>query len=144
MQAFGSAFGLGAFAPAADGAYRVAVRDLPIAFCAEADGMSCVLTADLGDVSGKGADVFLKEALGAMFMGGLGQGRWFSAAEESDALQLNARLDLQPLDADAFVAAVDRFAALACSWRELVSQWRRKSANEELPAGAAGNDGIRV
>ena len=143
MQAFGLAFALDALASMSDGQCRVAVRDMPITFRAEADGRFCVMTADLGEVTDKGADVFLKEVFGAMFMNGLGPGRWFSAEEGSTKLQLNGRLDLEPLDGDAFVEAVDRFAALAYSWRETAAQWRAKCQQCQQGAAAAAT-GIRV
>ena len=143
MQTFGEAFGLAAFAPAADGRYRIAVRDLPIAFRAEADGKFCVMTADIGDVSGEGADVFLKEVFGAMFMNSLGPGRWFSSEEGSAELQFNGRLDLEPMDGGSFIEAADRFAALACSWRDLAAQWRVKCRRDAQDADVAAVD-VRV
>ena len=135
VVALGSACGLEVLVPWDDGTYHLTVGEMPFVLTPEGERATCVLTAELGTIPERQAEVLLKQVLRSMFMGGLGVGSWFSATEGAKTLFLNRRFALAQLDAASFVEEANRFAADGLSWREIVDGWRRKVA-------AGAEDGV--
>lgn len=141
--AFGEEAKLPGLGPDADGVYRVEIDGMTVAFTDEPKTNRLMTWAVVGEFPAEGREEICIRLLKGMFMGAETGGSSFAVNPETGYVYLQRMDELQTMDADRFMSAIDSFVTVLERWRAEISNFR--PSEDEKPDGALsgfGNGGF--